>query len=461
MRSATSSTTGTSARSSDHLRIEPSRGLRGVFPVPGDKSITHRAYLLGGLARGVTRVINPNPGFDCAGSLRAIELLGAQVELAQGEEGGAPEIHIGGVGGVLREPEEVIHCGNSATSMRLLAGILSGGMGLGILTGDASLCTRPMNRVIEPLERMGARIYSRTGGQAPLVVRAARLRGIRYELPVPSAQVKSALLLAGLQATGETVVHESLASRDHTERMLKAFGVPVTVERTEGKKGTQGHEIEVAVGGGAHLIATEIRVPGDLSAAAFFLVAALILSDSEVVIEGVGMNPTRRGVIDALIEMGGEIELRGMTGEDFEPVATVVARSSRLRGIEIGRERIPGLIDELPVLAVAAAFANGSTVVRGAEELRTKESDRIDRICGGLAAAGVRVEEQGDGFVVHGGPRPHGAIIDALGDHRISMAMAVLGLGATAPLEIRGTGGIGTSFPGFAEQLLGGGRVER
>jgi len=465
----------------DTLRVEPARGLRGVIGVPGDKSITHRAYLLGGLARGVTRILNPNPGLDAEATLKAVELLGARVARA-GEDEGRLEVQIEGMAGAWREPEQVIDCGDSGTTMRLLAGILSAGTGIGILTGDSSLCSRPMGRVIEPLERMGARILSRAEGRAPLVVRGSGLRGIDYRMPVASAQVKSALLLAGLGATGRTVVREPVATRDHTERMLRAFGVPVTTSLTpaavptsavaaKGPTGKgrgarpgakpgakagvkiEGGETEIAVEGGSRLTAAEIQVPGDLSAAAFFVVAALILPDSEVVIEGVAMNPTRRGAIDALIEMGGEIELRGLTDDGLEPVATVVARSSRLAGIEIGGDRIPSLIDELPVLAVAAAFASGSTTVRGAEELRVKESDRIDRICRSLTAAGVRVEERADGYVVHGGPRPHGAAIDALGDHRMAMAMAVLGLGASGPVEIHGAGGISTSFPGFADQL--------
>ncbi len=511
MRTATTAAGGPAARFPDNLHVEPSRGIRGTIAVPGDKSITHRAYLLGALARGVTRVVNPNPGLDCAATLRAVELLGAHVGAAgEGEaEGNMAETRIEGVGGAIGEPAEVIDCGNSGTTMRLLCGILSGGAGIGILTGDASLCSRPMDRVMEPLERMGARIYSRSGGRAPLVVRPGPLRGIRYELPVASSQVKSSILLAGLAAKGATVVHERIPTRDHTERMLKLFSVAVEIEASRGESGAKRHPAETPTeskpteskssesnpavskpraskpreskarqskaaenksgadksqaggteirieGGGSPLVATDIHVPADLSSAIFFLVAALILPESEVVIEGVGMNPTRRGAIDALIEMGGEIELRGLTDDGFEPVATVVARSSRLSGVEIGGDRIPSLIDELPILAVAGAFANGSTVVRGAAELRAKESDRIEGICRCLTAAGVRVEEREDGFVVHGGPRPHEAVVDALGDHRIAMAMAVLGLGATAPLEIRGTGGIPTSFPGFADELLG------
>jgi 3-phosphoshikimate 1-carboxyvinyltransferase len=433
--------TGTTDRPREALRVEPASGLRGTLHVPGDKSITHRAYLLGGLARGTSRVKNPNPGLDCEASLKAMELLGAEVVRA------GAEVRITGVDGLVGEPDQVIDCGNSGTSIRLLAGILAGGPGLAVLTGDASLRSRPMKRVIEPLGRMGARISSRADGRAPLAIRGAALKGMTYRLPVASAQVKSALLLAGLKASGRTAVEEATATRDHTERMLRAFGVPVEVSAN--KDGTT----EVAVEGGARLAAAELDVPGDPSAAAFFLVAALVLPGSEVVIEHVAMNPTRRGVIDALIEMGGEIELRGLTDDGFEPVATVVARSSRLRAIELAGERIPALIDELPALAVAAAYAEGTTVVRDAGELRVKESDRIDLVCRSLAAAGVRVEERADGFVVHGGPRPHGATIDALGDHRIAMSMAVLGLGASGPVEIQGAEGIPTSFPDFAEQL--------
>jgi 3-phosphoshikimate 1-carboxyvinyltransferase len=303
-----------------------------------------------------------------------------------------------------------------------------------------------MARIIEPLERMGGRILARAEGRAPLVIRGVALRAIDYRLPVASAQVKSALLLAALKASGRTTVREAIRSRDHTERLLRAFGAPLAIE--EG-----GTEVAVAVEGGAPLKATTIDVPGDPSAAAFFLVAALILPDSEVTIERVAMNPTRRGVIDVLIEMGGEIEVRGLTEDGIEPTATVVARSSSLRGIEIGGARIPSLIDELPVLAIAAAFATGSTTVDDAAELRVKESDRISLVCRGLAASGVRVEERARGFIVHGGLRPQGATVDAGGDHRIAMAMAILALGAAGPFDIHGAGGIATSFPDFAAQL--------
>ncbi len=433
--------TGAPPRSPATLRVDPQRSLFRTFSVPGDKSITHRAFLLGGLARGTTRVANANPGLDCAASLRAMGLLGARIAR------GAEAIEIEGVEGAISEPTEVINCGNSGTTMRLLAGILAGGPGLAVLTGDASLRSRPMDRVITPLERMGARIFARSGGRAPLVVRGGMLHAIDYRLPVASAQVKSAILLAGLLASGRTIVRAAAPSRDHTERMLQAFGVPVRVE--EGAGG----ESAVSIEGTTRFNATSVDIPGDPSAAAFFLVAGVILPDSEVTIERVAMNPTRRGVIDALIEMGAEIEVRGLTDDGPEPSATVVARSSRLSGIELGGARIPSLIDELPVLAVAAAYATGTTTVGDAGELRVKESDRIEAVCRGLAACGVRVEERGDGFRVHGGVRPQGATVDARGDHRIAMAMAILALGAAGPVVIHGAEGIATSFPGFAAQL--------
>jgi 3-phosphoshikimate 1-carboxyvinyltransferase len=428
-------------RPPDVLRVEPARAIRGRVAVPGDKSITHRAYLLGGLAGGTTRILNPNPGRDCDASLKAMTALGARVQQL------ASEVQVTGVAGEIDEPAGVLDCGNSGTSLRLLAGILAGGPGIAILTGDRSLCARPMQRVIEPLERMGARTWSRRGGLPPLAIRGGNLRAIDYRLPVASAQVKSAILLAGLAATGRTTVREAVPTRDHTERMLIQFGAQVRSET--GPDGSRA----VAVEGGTRLQGTVIDVPGDPSAAAFYLVAGLVLPDSEITVERVAMNPSRRGVIDALIEMGGEIEIRGLTEDEAEPSATVVARSSRLKGIEVSGARIPALIDELPILAVAGAYATGATVVRDAAELRLKESDRIRTICRTLATCGVRVEERQEGFTVHGGTRPEGGQVDAEGDHRMAMATAILGLGASGPIEIHGAGGIETSFPDFVAEL--------
>ncbi len=448
------------------LQVEPVSRLRGTFAIPGDKSITHRAYLLGGLAAGVTTIHNANPGQDCDCTLRAMTQMGAR-----GTGGGDEPVQLRGVGGLLAEPDDVIDCGNSGTSLRLLAGLVAAIPGLVVMTGDASLRSRPMRRIIDPLTRMGAKIWCRGDGLAPLVLRGGELRGMEYELPVASAQVKSAVMLAGLGARGTTTVIEPVVSRDHTERMLRHFGVEVTIQplaepaamdggMATGSAGSVTASANplvarrVTVAGGSPLTGTEIVVPGDPSAAAFMLVAGLITADAEVCIENVSMNPTRRGIIDALIEMGGQIEIRGAVEEgNFEPTATVVARSSDLRPIELSGTRIPALIDELPIFAVAAAFAGGTTVVKDAAELRVKESDRIDLICRNLAACGVRVEERQDGFVIHGGPRPHGAETAAHGDHRIAMSMAVLAMAAEGRMTISGAGNIGTSFPGFVDQL--------
>jgi 3-phosphoshikimate 1-carboxyvinyltransferase len=435
-------------RPPDVLRVEPARAIRGRAQIPGDKSITHRAFFLGGLARGMTRVRNPNPGLDCQATLAAMQALGAQVTWL------ADEVQLTGVAGECQEPAGTLDCGNSGTSLRLLTGILAGGPGIGILTGDRSLCARPMQRVIEPLVKMGAQIWSRQGGHAPLAVRGGHLKGLDYTLPVASAQVKSAILLAGLSARGRTTVREPLPSRDHLERMLVQFGAEVV--RAQGPGQSQVATLQ----GGTRLEATVVDVPGDPSAAAFYLVAGLILPDSEVTIEQVAMNPSRRAMIDTLIAMGGEIEVRGLTEEAPEPVATVVARSSRLAGIAVGGGEIPALIDELPILAVAGAYASGTTVVGDAAELRVKESDRIHAICRLLSECGVRVEERADGFAVHGGTRPAAAQVDAAGDHRMAMAAAILALGAAGPIEIHGAGAIGTSFPDFVAELARV-RVER
>ncbi|MGD8394060.1 MAG: 3-phosphoshikimate 1-carboxyvinyltransferase [Candidatus Eiseniibacteriota bacterium] len=461
------------------LKVASIDRLRGTFVVPGDKSITHRAYLLGGLASGATTIHNPNPGRDCEASLRAMTCMGARATVV-----GEGAVQLEGVAGELAEPPDVVDCGNSGTTMRLLAGVAAQLRGVTVMSGDASLRGRPMHRIIEPLERMGAEIWCRDGGLAPLVLRGGGLHGIRYELPMASAQVKSAVLLAGLAASGRTTVVERLVSRDHTERMLRHFGVEPEIEPLRRRRaggapaaatgtGAPGSAPSataaaaellgprtITVRGGSLPRGAEIRVPGDPSAAAFFVVAALVHGDAEITVENVGVNPTRRGILDALIEMGGAIEVRGVTQNGhFEPVATVVARSSELRPIELAGDRIPAIIDELPVFAVAAAFASGSSVVRDAGELRFKESDRITLICRNLAACGVRIEERQDGFVVHGGARPHGAEVEAEGDHRIAMAMAALGLAARGTMTIGGAGGIPTSFPDFVEQLRRAGGV--
>ena len=346
-------------------------------------------------------------------------------------------------GGALAEPEAVLDVGNSGTTIRLLSGILAGQPFHSVVTGDASIRRRPMDRVATPLRLMGARITGRRGGRlAPLAIEGGGLTPITYDTPVASAQVKSAVLLAGLFADGETTVREPSQSRDHTERMLAGFGVPV---HRDG--------LAVRLRGPAHLTGTALRVPGDLSSAAFFLVAAALVPGSELTVEDVGLNPTRTGVLDVLEQMGADVRVRGRREEGGEPVGTVTIRASRLRGTVIEGSMIPRAIDELPVIAVAACLADGETVIRDAAELRVKESDRIASLARELGALGAKVEPRADGLAIVGVPRLHGGRVSSGGDHRIAMAMAVAGLCADGPVEIDDPTCIQTSFPEFEETL--------
>lgn len=425
------------------------QGLQGKLKVPGDKSISHRAIILGSLAEGLTEVTGYSRSEDCQRTLDAVCGMGVDVA-GWGEE----PLRIDGKGlGGLREATDVLDCGNSGTTMRLLAGVLSGQPFLSVLSGDASLRRRPMDRIILPLKQMGAWI----GGRAqdtlpPLVVRGGKLRGVSYRSPVASAQVKSAILLAGLFAEGPTTIIEPVASRDHTERMLDACGL--RVERA-------GHQVTLVPSGALH--AKRISVPGDFSSAAFFLVAALILPESDLTIEGVGVNPTRTGLLEVLQAMGGSIEILPIDASAGEPRAHLRVRSSRLTGAIIGGELIPRLIDEIPVLAVAAACADGSTTIRDAAELRVKESDRIRTIVVELRRMGVDTEELEDGLVIHGSHGLRAARCESYGDHRVAMAMTVAGLKADGETTILDAGCIRTSFPGFVEglQRLIPGAVER
>jgi 3-phosphoshikimate 1-carboxyvinyltransferase len=417
------------------LVVGPGRPLRGTLRVPGDKSISHRAAMLGAVAAGTTRVRGFLRAADCLSTLRCLRLLGAGVE----ERGGDLEI----LGGVFCEPDDVLDAGNSGTTIRLLAGIAAGQPFHTVLTGDASVRRRPMDRIAAPLRAMGARIAGRAGGRlAPLAIRGGGLRGIAYATPVPSAQVKSAVLLAGLFAEGETSVREPAQSRDHTERMLPAFGVAVAREG-----------LAVRLRGPAALRGTEIRVPGDLSSAAFFLVAAALVPGSELRIAEVGLNPTRTGVLDALRLMGAEIEVHGLREAGGEPVGDVVVRARPLHGAALGGDLIPRAIDELPAIAVAAALADGETVIRDAAELRVKESDRIDALARELARLGARVEAQPDGLAIAGRGRLRGGRVHSGGDHRIAMALAVAGLRADGPVTVDDAACIETSFPGFEDLL--------
>lgn len=420
------------------MTVQPAKDVRGEITVPGDKSISHRAIMFGSIAQGVTTVRGFLRGEDNLATLNAFRAMGIGIE----DDGELLRIDGKGLRG-LAEPADVLDCGNSGTSMRLITGLLAGQRFFSVLTGDRYLRNRPMGRVIEPLSRMGGRIFGRAGGdKAPLAVVGKDLEGIAYSSKVASAQVKSAILLAGLYATGETEVREPHLSRDHSERMLLHFGA--AVETFEGG---------VKVRGGRELTGRDIIVPGDISSAAFFLVAATIVPGSELLIRGVGVNPTRTGILDILVAMGADIELLDRREASGEPVADILVRSGRLKGIVIGGDLVPRAIDEFPVICVAASLAEGRTVIRDARELRVKETDRIAAMAANLGRAGVEVVETEDGMVITGRERLQGCVADSRGDHRIAMSMLVAGLAASGPVEVRDVECIATSFPDFWELL--------
>ncbi len=431
------------------LSAHPSRGLRGSFAVPGDKSISHRALMLAALAVGESRIGGLLEGEDVLATAAALRALGAEIE--RGADG-TWRVWGRGVGG-LAEPQQVLDMGNSGTGARLLLGILAAHPLTASLTGDASLVRRPMGRVTAPLELMGARIVAREGGRLPLTITGSgALRPISYRLPVASAQVKSAVLLAGLGAPGRTEVIEPAPTRDHSERLLRHFGAEVEVSALEGSN-SDGRR--VAITGQPELGAREVKVPADPSSAAFPLVAALVTPDSRLTLPGVGLNPTRTGLLETLSEMGAAIRIEDRREDGGEPVGDLIAETSALRGVEVPPERAPSMIDEYPVLAVAAACAEGTTTMRGVGELRVKESDRLAAVARGLAACGVEVEEGPDWLAVHGTggpPRGGGRVLSEL-DHRIAMSFLVLGLAARQPVEIDDDAPIETSFPGFAARM--------
>lgn len=432
--------------------------LRGRAAIPGDKSISHRALLLGMLASGTGRVRNFLPAGDCQASLRAARALGAEVEVLS-----ATELRLRGRGLLLREPEDVLNCGRSGTTMRLLAGILAGQPFAAVLSGDAQLRRRPMARVAEPLRLMGATILGRDGGRLPpLAVQGGRLRGIDYALPVASAQVKSALLLAGLYAAEPITLHVPGPARDHTERMLRAMGAGVETREPAGAApsmpGARGETVRLVPA--ASLAPLDLEVPGDFSSAAFFLVAATLVPGSEVVLEGVGINPTRTGLLDLLRAMGAEIELLDEGSAGGEPIANLHVRHAGLQGIEVGGELVVRAIDELPILAVAATQARGETLVRDAAELRVKETDRVATTVQELRRLGAAVEARPDGFLVQGPTRLRGAAVHSHGDHRLAMALVVAGLVAEGETAVHDCDCIADSFPGFEALLAGlGGRI--
>ncbi len=429
------------------LTVRPGTGPSGRLRAPGDKSITHRAYLMGALAEGATEVENPNAGADCESTLRCLEALGTPIT----RDGGG--VTLRGCGGSFVEPGRILDCGNSGTTLRLLAGALAGQPFLSVLAGDASLHRRPVDRVIEPLRRMGARLTARAGDRLPpLVIQGGALAPIRYRLPVDSAQVASAVLLAGIAAPGTTTV-ELGPARDHTERMLPAFGVPVSW----GEPAPMDARAR-SVTGPARLRGLRLRVPGDFSAAAFFLAGAAATPGASVTAEGVSLNPTRTGLLDVLERMGARIERVALREQAGEPVGDVtVTGPDALASADVPARAVPTMIDEIPAWTIAASAARGTSRVRGAAELRVKESDRLASLASNLARLGVRVEETPDGLTVTGGP-VQGGTVDAGGDHRIAMALAVLATRATAPVTIGDTCAIATSFPGFVETFaaLGG-----
>lgn len=416
-----------------HFKVFPSRVEDAKVTVPGDKSVSHRALMLGSIADGRTDISGFLAGEDCLQTLAAMRALGVSIE-----QSGPTDIAIDGVGlRGLRKSAAALDLGNSGTAMRLMAGLLSGQNFDSVLTGDASLTGRPMDRIITPLSQMGADISSQ-GGKPPLSIRGrSELRAIDYELPIASAQVKSAILLAGLYANGTTRVVEPAVTRDHTERMLRSMGVHVT---------TRGHHVSLL--GGQALEGCRVQVPADLSSAAFVMLAALLAENANIVIVNVGVNPTRTGVIDILRSMGADIRLEARRRLGHEPVADIHVRSSQLRGVPVDPALVSLAIDEFPVLFVAAAAATGTTTFSGIAELRVKESDRIAAMADGMRKLGIAVDESPDGAVVKGGQFA-GGTVESFGDHRVAMSLAVAGTVAGGEVIVRNVDAVDTSFPGF------------
>jgi len=413
-------------------------GLRGTVTVPGDKSISHRAAIFGAIAEGTTRIRNFLPANDCLATLDVVRGLGIDIEYGSEEV----LVHGRGMHG-LHEPTRPLECGGSGTTMRLMSGLLAGQPFYSVLASNAQLARRPMDRVAVPLRAMGATILGRESGRfAPLSIVGTPLKGINYQMPVASAQVKSAILLAGLFAEGETSVVEPAPSRDHTERMLGAMGAPLDVE---------GNVVSVARA--ARLSALDIQVPGDISSAAFLMAAAAIVPGSRITIPGVGLNPGRVGIVNVLTRMGAALRLHNERLDNGEPVADIEIEYRPLRGTQISPEEVPGLIDELRVLAVIATQAEGVTEVRGAAELRVKETDRIATTVSELRRLGADIEALPDGFVVHGPVRLKGAEVSSHGDHRLAMSLAVAALAADGESTIEETACIADSFPGFEQAL--------
>lgn len=452
---------------SDRIKLKKAKRLKGEIIPPPDKSISHRAVILSSLAKGKSIVRNFLRAEDTMRTMNAMKMLGVDIEqqtsrAAEQQSKGKDTtallhycstdlvIHGNGIHG-LKEPEDIIDCGNSGTTIRLLSGVLSGNPFLSVLTGDSSLRSRPMGRVITPLRQMGADIMARDNDRyPPIAVRGRKLKSIKYDMPVASAQVKSALLLAGLYADGETEISEPIKSRDHTERMLSSYRVRIDIEG-----------LKIKIKGEQELKAKDMDVPGDFSSASFFIVASLLIPDSDITIKGVGINPTRTGLLDVLKSMGAEIELTNTRDVSLnsslfadEPVADIHCKGGKgLKAVNITKEQIPALIDEFPILCIAAAQADGVTTIRGAEELRVKESDRIKAMATEMRKMGVEAEELTDGISIKGNANLKGASINSYGDHRIAMAFSVAALIAGGETTINGISSVNISFPEFFEIL--------
>jgi len=429
------------------ITVEPCADFGGIVTVPGDKSVSHRAAMLTGLASGQSIIEGFLVSEDCLNTLHAVRTLGATVM----REGSS--VKITGTGGAFQSTAHELDMGNSGTGMRLLSGLLAGHGFVSVLTGDESLMSRPMKRIREPLERMGAEVELQgERGCAPIRIKGGGLRGIWYQLPMASAQVKSCVLLAGLFAEGKTTVMEPRRTRDHTERMLLQMGADVTVDGLN-------ISLEGSGGGLPVLKGMNLVVPGDFSSAAFWLAAAASHEGAKVTVEGVGLNPRRTAFLDVLRRMGAEVEVTVTDNRDpmelgWEPIGTMSVQGVRLKGTEVGGEEIPNLIDELPLVGVVAAMAEGKTVIRDAAELRVKESDRIAAMARVLTGFGVKVEERDDGMVIHGAGELRGhSEVDSQGDHRIAMAGAILALFADGPTKIRNIHCVATSYPSFWDDL--------
>jgi len=420
-------------------RVEQAKGLRGRISPPGDKSISHRAVILNAIAEGTAEIANYLAGDDVSSTIACLKALGVEIEV----EPDKLVVHGAGLSG-LHEAQDILDARNSGTTMRLLSGLLAAQPFLSTITGDESLQARPMDRVIAPLRLMGASIWGKSSDvTAPLLIQGTALHGIQYEMPVASAQVKSAILLAALYAQGNTTIIEPVKSRDHTERMLRAMGAALNMS---------GNTVR-CLPPSKSLKCMDVTVPGDISAAAYWLIAGAIHPSARIELTGVGVNPTRNGVIDVLKGMGANIMIENEGKEGGEPIADIIVKSSELKGVDIDGELIPRLIDEIPVIAVAAAMAKGTTTIRDAGELRVKESDRITATASELRKLGVQIEEMLDGMVIHGTGKLGGAECDSHGDHRLAMMLAIAGLVAEGDTVIYNAEAVNISYPDFWDDL--------